>query len=235
MTTVNDVMTREVVTIRPSASLRDVARTLIQCGISGAPVVDDEGVVVGVVSEADILIKEQGEEVIPHRPLERVIGPSASTRSLLAKSQATSAGGAMTKPAITISPSASVAEAARVMTEHRVNRLPVVTDGRLVGIVSRADLVRTFVRTDEELVAALRDEVLWTAMRLNPVAFDITVDEGRARIKGHVERRSEAELIASIAALVPGIVQLRTDITWHLDDQEIRPLEVDLLSPYTFR
>ena len=153
---------------------------------------------IGVVSEADILIKEQGQEVIPHRQLERVLGLSATTRSMLARrSQATSAVGAMTSPAITIGEHASVAEAARVMT--RAPRQPAarrISGRRLVGIVTRADLVRAFVRTDEELVTAPpRRRFVEVDAFLNPLAFEVSVDERpRSLIRGHVERRSEAEL-----------------------------------------
>lgn len=235
MTTVRDVMTREVITFSPETPLHDVASRLIRNGISGAPVVSADGTLLGVVSEADILIKEQGREAIAHRRLAGLLGESQATRTAMLKVAATDAGEAMTTPAITIGESASVAEAARIMTEHRINRLPVVAGGRLVGLVSRADLVRTFVRTDEELVAIIRDEVLWRSMWINPVGFDVRVEEGHARIRGQVDRRSTADLIASVTAMVPGVIDVQADITWELDDRDLRAPGTELLSPYTLR
>ena len=232
MTTVRDVMTTGVVTFRPEAPLHDVASQLIQARISGAPVVAADGTLLGVVSEADILIKEQGREAIPHRRLARVRGESAATRADLVKAAATNAGEAMTAPAITIRAGATIAEAARVMTQRHINRLPVVDHGKLVGIVTRADLVRTFVRTDAELVEIIREEVLWRSMWVNPVGFDIRVEGGHVRIRGNVDRRSTADLIASVTAMVPGVIDVRSDITYELDDEALRPSEASLLSPY---
>jgi CBS domain-containing protein len=235
MTTVRDVMTTQVITFRPETPLHDVASQLIGARISGAPVVADDGTLLGVVSEADILIKEQGSDAIPRRRLARVRGESAATKAATLKVAATNAGEAMTTPAITIREGASIAEAARIMTEHHINRLPVVAHGRLVGIVTRADLVRTFVRTDAELVEIIREEVLWRSMWVNPVGFDIHVAGGHVRIRGHVDRRSTADLIASVVAMVPGVLDVTSDISYELDDQELRSADVDLLSPFVLR
>lgn len=235
MATVRDVMTTSVITFRPDTPLHDVASQLIGARISGAPVVAADGTLLGVVSEADILIKEQGREAIPHRRLSGVLGDSAATKAALAKAAATNAGEAMTTPAITVGENATIAEAARIMTDHHINRLPVVSGGRLVGIVTRADLVRTFVRTDAELVEIIRDEVLWRSMWVNPVGFDIKVDGGHVRIRGHVDRRSTADLIASVTTMVPGVIDVRSSITYELDDHDLRASDADLLSPYVTR
>jgi CBS domain-containing protein len=235
MTTVRDVMTTKVITFRPETPLHDVASQLIAARISGAPVVADDGTLLGVVSEADILIKEQGSEAIPHRRLAGLRGESAATKAALAKAAATNAGEAMTAPPITVREGASIAEAARIMTEHHVNRLPVVAKGALVGIVTRADLVGTFVRTDAELVEIIREEVLWRSMWVNPVGFDIRVEGGHVRIRGHVDRRSTADLIASVITMVPGVIDVRSDITFELDDQHLPATDVDLLSPFALR
>ena len=232
MTTVRDVMTRDVITFLPKMPLHDVASKLIRARISGAPVVTADGTIVGVVSEADILVKEQGREAISHRRLAGVRGESAATKAALLKLAATDAGEAMTTPAITIEGRATIAEAARLMTRHRINRLPVVDNGKLVGIVTRADLVRTFVKTDAELVAIIRDEVLWRSMWVDPVGFDVRCDGGHVRIRGHVDRRSTADLIASVTAMVPGVIDVRSDIAFELDDHALRASDTDLLSPY---
>src|SRR3990172_8960294 len=146
---VKDVMTYEVVTVSPETSLKEVAATLVQHGISGVPVVDAEDRVLGVVSEGDVLFKERGAEARRGGPLKWMLDGASYANSL--KADALSAREAMTSPAITIGPVPSLTEAARRMSDRGVNRLPVVENGVLVGIVTRADLVRAFVRSDEEI------------------------------------------------------------------------------------
>ena len=186
MMTVRDVMTTAVLSVRPDAPLKDVARLLVDHGISGVPVVNAEGVVLGIVSEADFLIKEQGAEQVRHRPLARLFGESRESRTQLAKLEAATAAAAMTSPALTIEPSRPMSEAAAIMTTRGVNRLPVVADGVLVGIVTRADLVRAYVRTDDELAATIRDDVLLRILWLDPAAFSVEVRNGIASVKGQV-------------------------------------------------
>src|SRR5262249_17832378 len=145
---VEDVMTTDVVTAGPETPLKEVAEQLSERGISGLPVVNAEGEVLGVISEADVPVKEA--RTAPSRPglLAWLIDP-ADPRAQL-KLEARVAGDAMSRPAITIAPYASTAAAAGEMLEQGINRLPVVKNGRLVGIVTRADLVRAFARSDAE-------------------------------------------------------------------------------------
>jgi CBS-domain-containing membrane protein len=125
----------------------------------------------------------------------------------------------MSTPPVTISPWRRISEAAHLMTERRINRLPVVDDtGRLVGIVSRADLVRVFVRSDEELAHTIRHDVLEHGMLLDPAVFDVVVTDGVAFVTGTVERRSTAELVGRVVAMVPGVLDTRTDVAWWRDD-----------------
>ena len=169
MLTVRDVMSRSVVSVHRRTPLKEVAQALIDNRVSGVPVVDVDGAVVGVVSEADLLIKEQGAGAIHHRPLTRLFGESRESRAQILKVGALNADEAMTAPAITITSDRSIHEAAAIMTAKHVNRLPVVDEGRLVGIVSRADLVRAYVRTDDDLAATIRQEVLLRILWLDPV------------------------------------------------------------------
>lgn len=231
MTTVRDIMTRSVLSVGPDTPLKEVARLLIEHRISGLPVVDAAGRVVGVVSEGDLLVKEQDPEAIRHRPLSRIFGESAETRALLAKAEARTAGDAMTTPAITIGADRPVGAAAERMTADRVNRLPVVEDGRLVGIVTRADVIRAFVQTDEQLAEAIRSEVLRRAMWVDPAQFEVSVAEGVATIRGRVERRSTAAMVGRLTELLPGIVSVVADIAWSIDDRDIEAPAPDYLSP----
>lgn len=235
MLTVRDAMTTHVVTVGPDAQLKDVARILIDAGISGLPVVDDRGAVLGVVSEADFLIKGQGAQAVRHRRLARLIGESEATREQLAKLAARTAGEAMTGPAITIEPGRLLQQAAAVMTEHQVNRLPVAEDGRLVGIITRADLVRAYLRSDAELARVIREDVLLRVLWLDPAGFDVDVTNGVARVRGHVERRSTAAIVEETISMVPGIVTVATDIRWTVDDRDIRPAAADAVFPHGIR
>jgi len=235
MMTVGDVMTRSVVSVKAWTPLKEVAQLLIERRISGVPVVDDDGVLLGVVSEGDFLMKEQGAQAIRHRPLARIFGESRESRAKLAKIGAVTAGEAMTAPAVTIASGRHIAEAAAVMTARGVNRLPVVDGDRLVGIVTRADLVRAYVRSDEELVATIRDDVLLRILWLDPAQFTVVVRDGVASIAGRVERRSTAEMIERAVGMVPGIVDVQADLTWGTDDSRDEPSSLDLVFPMSPR
>jgi CBS domain-containing protein len=232
MLKVRDVMARSVVKVPPAMPLRDVAGLLVDNRISGVPVVDADGAVLGVVSEADLLIKEQGPEAIRHRRLARFLGESTESRTQLAKLAAVTAGEAMTAPAVTIGPDRPISEAAAVMTAQKVNRLPVVDGGRLVGIVTRANLVRAYVRSDDELAMTIREEVLLHILWLDPRLFTVAVTNGVASISGRVQRRSTAEMIGPTVGMVPGIIDVHSDVTWAVDDSRFEPSTPDPVSPF---
>lgn len=218
---VKDVMTSDVVTVRPETSLKDVAAILTERRISGAPVVDASGKVVGVVSEGDILFKERG-------PSERTgllawfADPYEVAEQL--KLAARTAGEAMTAPAKTIAPWRPVSSAAAEMLDEGVNRLPVVDDeGRLMGIVTRADLVRAFVRTDAEIVREVREKVLERALLLEtPETVTVGVDGGVVTLDGFVELRADAELIPTLVARLPGVVDVESSVRWRRENPKRR-------------
>jgi len=156
---VHEVMTTGVVTVRPDATLKEAALLLAENGISGLPVVDGEGAVLGVVSEADVLAKESPPESerrgVAHWLLDSR-DPWLETRVA-----ARTVGEAMSSPAQTISPERPVVEAATRMLEGGINRLPVVDpQGKLVGLISRGDLVRAFTRSDEEIRREIEEDLL---------------------------------------------------------------------------
>ncbi len=207
---VADVMSRDVVVVRPGMALKDVARVLVNRHYSGVPVVDDEGHVVGVVSEGDILAKERGPgsgSSIFERALE--------LQTWAAKHDARDAGDAMTAPAVTIGPRRNVSEAAALMLDRRVNRLPVVDDdGKLVGIVTRADLVRAFVRDDDEIAREIRDDVLLRTMWEAPDQFRVSVSSGEVSLTGKVNDAHSAGAFVRLVERVPGVVNVRSRLTW---------------------
>lgn len=215
---VHELMTENVLTIGPEAPIKDVARIMVASGISGLPVCDSQGFVLGVVSEGDILYKEHDpSEGRRGGPLGWMIeGIPDDTGSI--KAQALTARKAMTSPAITVAPYESVAQAARIMCERRVNRLPVVKDGRLVGIVTRADLVRAFTRTDAEVEREIRADVLERTMWIDPGHVDVSVENGQAVLSGRLQTRTEVELLTRLAGRVPGVVAVQSAVAWDVDD-----------------
>lgn len=213
---VEEIMNTEVVTVPPEMPLRDVAALLVEHRFSGLPVCDEAGAVVGVVSEADIVRRERGR---PERPglLVRMLEPSVARDD--ERALARTAGEAMTSPPITIARFRSVSEAARLMTEHGINRLPVLdASDNLVGIVSRADLVRAFARPDDEIAHDIRKSVVQRSMWIEPGTVTVSVDGGEVALKGVVDRRTEAETLVLLTERVPGVVSVQSDVTYREDD-----------------
>jgi CBS domain-containing protein len=205
---VSDLMSAEVLTARPETPLKEAAALLARRGISGIPVVDAAGAVVGVLSEADILVKSRGEQ--PRGGIMSwLLEPDFDLQD---KIDAKTVGEAMSAPAITISPGRQVHEAAALMIAESVNRLPVVEDGKLVGILTRADVVRAFARTDEEIAEEIRDEILRRTLWLEPGMVSLQVVDGIVHLHGEVETEADAELLPVFVARVPGVVSVRADL-----------------------
>lgn len=209
---VEDVMTREVWTVRSETPLKDAAEILAEKRISGLPVVDAENHVVGVLSEGDILFKELGETE-RRGFLAHLLEPGL--HDLESKLSARTAGEAMTAPAVTIGPKRPLTEVANKMIEEGVNRLPVVDEaGKLLGLVTRADLVRAFVRSDAEIEREIREDVIKRALWISPDTVEVAVESGEVRLAGTVETKSDAELIPAFVQRVPGVVSVLSKLTW---------------------
>jgi CBS domain-containing protein len=210
-----DIMSTDVVTVRPTTSLKDVARLLVEHNISGVPVVDDDGAVVGVVSEGDLLFKERGR-VERGRILSWLLDEYGTNGQ--AKEQAVTAADAMTSPACTIAPSRPVSAAAAMMLEEHVHRLPVVARDRLVGIVTRHDLVRAFVRSDDAIEDEIREVMHRLLLPDMGAGVNVKVREGGVVLTGRLERRSDVEIVNRLTERVPGVVSVSSDVTWRDDD-----------------
>jgi CBS domain-containing protein len=211
---IGELMTPDPVAVGPETPLKDVAAILLEHRISGVPVIGERLEVLGVVSEADIIAKAAGPDTDGPRIISWLVGDRHVDAQ---KITARTAAEAMGSPAITVGAADTVAEAARLMTEHGIKRLPVVEDGTLIGIVTRTDLVRAFTRSDEEIVEEIREllvETLW----LHEPDLDIRVERGEVLLTGKMQRRSDAELLARLARRVPGVVDVRSTLTWAWDD-----------------
>jgi CBS-domain-containing membrane protein len=213
---VQEIMTSDVLTIGPEAEIRDVARIFVEHGISGLPVCGAQREILGVISEGDILLKEQGP---PEDGLSLLARLDGSASRAAEKAAAVKVGDAMSAPAITVSTFCPVAEAARIMSEHRINRLPVVKGDELVGIVTRTDLIRAFVRSDEDIRREIREDVLRDTLWLEvPAAIRVEVNRGVVRLNGHLETTSDASLLVRLVGRVPGVVSVLADLSWTTDD-----------------
>lgn len=212
--TISEVMTRDVVTVRPDTPFKEITSVLSTHGISAVPVADARGAPMGLVSEADLLRKQvdqpdkYGEQAAPPgQPKER------------AKARAENAAGLMTTPVVTAHADWPVAQAARTMDRHRVRRLLVVDEtDRIIGIVSRSDLLRVFLRPDEEIREEIRDDVLEGMLRLGGTEVQVQVHDGVVTLRGEVENRSTAEIAERLAKGVDGVVTVRPMIDYTVDD-----------------
>ena len=206
---IRDLMTTDVVTVAPDTSLKEAAALLVDRKISGLPVVDDERHVLGVLSEADILVREGGDG-----RREGLLGwlfepDDGFERKLTAKT----VDEAMSAPAITVGPDVPIHRAATQMVEAGINRLPVVDADRLVGIVTRADLVRAFARSDEDIAEEIRSEVLRRTLWLEPGRVTVNVANGDVELAGQVETETDAELLPLFVQRVPGVVSVQTTLS----------------------
>lgn len=204
--TVSDVMTHTAVAIGRDASYKEIVALMDQWKVSAVPVLEGEGRVVGVVSEADLLPKEEF----------RLDQPRPDEFAEAAKAGALRAGELMSSPAVTVHPDATLAEAARIMATRKVKRLPVVNDiGMLEGVVSRSDLLKVFLRTDGEIEEEIRRSILGESAV--PPGLDVSVREGVATVRGALADRSLVPLLARAVRVVEGVVDVRMDLGAHED------------------
>jgi len=210
--TVAEVMTRTVVVVAGSAPFKEVVRAMREYHVSALPVTDPDGLVVGVVSEADLMLREDPSVLEPH------FFEGHARREERRKAEATIARNLMTTPAVTIGPQAPVAEAARLMHERAIKRLPVIDlEGRIVGVVSRIDLLAEFLRDDGDIETEVA-RVLAEDLAITPGQILSFVDDGVVHLEGRVEMRSQVPTIWCAVRAVPGVVGLDERLTWELDD-----------------
>jgi CBS domain-containing protein len=190
-----DVMSRPVVTVRPDANLKEVAATLVEHGINAVPVVDDGDRLIGIISEADLLTLE----------------PAAGTRhqpdSALSQRPPRTARHVMSQSVYSVHEGTDAAAAARMMLRHNLKSVPVVTGGRVVGMVARRDLLRLVIRGDHDIRADLERRLQDELDALQGVSVDVAA--GVVTIGGAASPLGQ-QLVEGLARMVPGVVELRT-------------------------
>ncbi|WP_127361106.1 CBS domain-containing protein [Actinacidiphila soli] len=217
-----NVMTSDVARAVYATPFKEVAALLAQHRISGLPVVDEDEKVIGVISETDLMIRQAEQEYGGMRRFRL----TRSARRAAVKARARTAGQLMSTPPITVRADDSIARAARTMAEHRVERLPVLDEeNRLVGIVTRRDLLQIFLRTDEDIRAEVIDEILVRTLWLSPHAIGVSVTDGVVTLDGRLERQSEVTIAAHMTGQINGVVAVVNHLTHRYDDSRLRPAE----------
>jgi CBS domain-containing protein len=206
---VKDVMSTHVVAVRQNATYKEMAARLHEHRVSAFPVLDDDNKVIGIVSEADLLTKEALEGELPG-----VFQHLVHHREQV-KAAALTAADLMTRPAVTIGPDEPVSCAARLMYSRRVKRLPVTgKDGKLIGIVSRADVLSVYGRPDTDIRREITEDLILKTYLCDPARFTVTVTDGIATIEGAPETTAVGRDIIESARHVEGVVAVRDRLTY---------------------
>jgi len=216
-----ELMSTPVVTVSPETSLKDVAEKMAAHNVSGVPVVDQFGHLVGIVSESDVVMKLAYQET--RRGLVGLLDALAHSVGAVKKLEAHTAANLMTPRVISAGPDASFRELLHLMTSYDVNRLPIVESDRVIGIVTRADILRTLARPD----AAVTEDARWRLLHdlwIDPRSVTITTQQGIVTVAGEVGTRSEAELVKHWIAHMEGVVDVDTrGLRYRIDDRGLRP------------
>ncbi|MGW0169962.1 CBS domain-containing protein [Streptomyces sp. NPDC003343] len=205
-------MTHSVVAVGRAAPFKDIVRLMEQWQVSALPVLEGEGRVVGVVSEADLLPKEEFRDTDPDRYTQR------QRLSDLAKAGAMTAEELMSAPAVTVRPGSTLAQAARIMARLGIKRLPVVDgEGMLEGVVSRADLLKVFLRPDNDIADEVRRDVVDILFQAPAEPVHVLVTEGVVTLTGKVPDAALIPVAVRLARAVEGVV----DVDCHLSGSEM--------------
>jgi len=214
---VRDLMSTELLTVSPETLLREAARTMVRNRVSGLPVLTD-GAVVGIVTEGDFLRQEANRDQ-PYRfsLLDALFGDGPSDAPAAER-----VAEVMTEIVVTITADVTIGEAARVMSDQRLKRLPVVDEeGALIGIISRADVVNAFTKPDEIIEDEVREDIVRRLLFLDPADVSITVEDGVVTLDAEMENRTEAHLLEELTRRVEGVVRVDSKLTFRVDDQKI--------------
>ncbi|MGB9358358.1 MAG: CBS domain-containing protein [Acidimicrobiia bacterium] len=195
-----DLMTTDVITVSTETGIRDAARLMFRNRVSGLPVTSPDGALIGIITEADFLRLE----------VERQEGATDLGETV---------GEVMSAGVVTTGPETEVYDAAKMMTFQDIKRLPVVDDdSRLLGIISRADIVSVFTRPDDVIEDEIREDLIRRVLFIDPDELDVTVSNGVVTFVGEIGTRNEARLLAELASRLDGVLHVESKLAWRLDD-----------------
>jgi CBS domain-containing protein len=213
--TIEAIMTTEVVTATPATPFRELVELLAQRRISALPVIDEDRRVVGIVSEADLLVKE----AYPHGGGDAGFFEAMRHPGRFDKGAGTCAEEVMTRRVVTVPTGTRLSAAARLMLRLAIKRLPVVDDqGRLAGIVTRADLLKAFLRPDPSILWEIRHDLLQERFGEPGAGVTVEVRDGTVSLRGGLERRSQVVALVRSVQAVEGVTAVNSQLAWEVDD-----------------
>lgn len=211
-----DLMTTDVITIGPDASLKEAARRMIEARVSGLPVTDNSGALIGVITEADFVKEEAGRRAGQRARLLRWLHPEPKSDSERL------VGDVMTGTVLTLTGDSDHADAARLMDREGIKRVPVVDEhGALIGVVSRTDILKAFTRPDAEIIEELKTGLMRKILWIDPKLVAITCEDGNLVLSGQLETRSDAQLLVELARRLDGVVSVRDRLSWEVDNTKL--------------
>jgi CBS-domain-containing membrane protein len=207
--TVRDVMSTHVIAVRRSAQYKEMAAMLHRMRLSAFPVIDDDNKVIGVVSETDLLTKEALEGSVPGTV------QGMTRQRVQSQVDGVTAAELMSRPAVTIRPDQTVTDAARLMYNRRVKRLPVVSDdGTLIGIVTRSDVLSVYSKPDSQIQDEITKDLIVGTFHCDPARFTVTVKDGIVTVEGEPESTQVGLDIIDAARHMEGVVAVRDRFTY---------------------
>lgn len=213
---VRDLMTTEILTVGPEASLKEAARRMLEGEISGLPVINDDGDLVGIITEADFMATEADRRVTRRAGLLRLF-----VRDAEIPSHERLVGDVMTADVKVIGPESDHAEAARLMEKEGIKRIPVVADGRLIGLIARADMLKAYVRSDQEIIDEIQGHVMKDILWIDSRRVEIECVDGNVIVSGHLETKSDASLLIELTRRLDGVTSVSDHLTWEVDNTKL--------------
>jgi CBS-domain-containing membrane protein len=196
-----DLMTTDVIRVSPDTRIKEAARLMFRHRVSGLPVVDADGRLSGIITEADFLRMEVARnEADEPQPVETV-------------------GEVMSSGVVTVAPDAEITEAAKIMVIQDVKRLPVVdTDNKMLGIIARLDIVAVFTRPDEVIEDEIREDLLRRVLFVDPDDVDVTVLNGVVTFKGEIGTKNESRILGELSRRLDGVMRVDNQLSWRIED-----------------
>ena len=212
-----DLMSQDVISVSPEAPLKEAARRMLEAHVSGLPVTDEDGKLVGVITEADFVKTEADRRSRARAGLLRWF-----VRDSEITDTARTVGDAMTTHVLTLGSESDHTEAARLMRNEGIKRIPIVDEaGHVRGIVSRSDIMRALARPDAEVLNEIETRVIKEIMWLDPSSVEVRCVDGDVTLRGRLDTRSETQMLLEFVRRVDGVTSVRDGLSWEFDDRSI--------------